>query len=198
MRTFAIDRVNRQFLLEHPAQAADVIDGFGKSAAVELLAENDPDTLARIWRYLSPARIDEIVPEMPEKLLKQALHSVDPTALAMSLLRISDTSRDRCLELLPRRVKAEVRRLMDYPPGSAGRVMDSRVPSFRGRSAGRRHARSASPEQAERSAPALHRRLRAAPARYGRPAGSADRRADRSAEGNRAAADRRRLAIRRS
>ena len=61
-RTFAIDRVNRQFLLEHPAQAADVIDGFGKSAAVELLAENDPDTLARIWRYLSPARIDEIVP----------------------------------------------------------------------------------------------------------------------------------------
>jgi len=132
VRTFALDRVNRQFLLEHPAQAADVIDGFGKSAAVELLAENDPETLARIWRYLSPARIDEIVPEVPEKLLKQVLHSVDPTALAMSLLRISETSRDRCLELLPRRVQAEVRRLMDYPPGSAGRVMDSRVPSFRG------------------------------------------------------------------
>ncbi|MEO8467587.1 MAG: magnesium transporter [Gammaproteobacteria bacterium] len=132
VRTFALDRVNRQFLLEHPAQAADVIDGFGKPAAVELLTENDPDTLARIWRYLSPARIDEIVPEVPEKLLKQVLHSVDPAALAMSLLRISEASRDRCLELLPRRVQAEVRRLMDYPPGSAGRVMDSRVPSFRG------------------------------------------------------------------
>jgi magnesium transporter len=132
VRTFALDRVNRQFLLEHPAQAADVIDGFGKSAAVDLLADNDPDALARIWQYLSPARIDEIVPEVPEKLLKQVLHSVDPTALAMSLLRISDESRDRCLELLPRRVQAEVRRLMDYPPGSAGRVMDSRVPSFRG------------------------------------------------------------------
>jgi magnesium transporter len=132
LRTFALDRVNRQFLLEHPAQAADVIDGFGKAAAVELLVENEPETLARIWRYLSPARIDEIVPELPEKLLKQVLHSVDPTALAMSLLRISEHSRDRCLELLPKRVQAEVRRLMDYPPGSAGRVMDSRVPSFRG------------------------------------------------------------------
>ena len=121
LRTFALDRVNRQFLVEHPAQAADVIDGFGKSAAVELLADNEPDALARIWRYLSPARIDEIVPEMPEKLLKQVLHSVDPTALAMSLLRISEDSRDRCLALLPKRVQAEVRRLMDYPPGSAGR-----------------------------------------------------------------------------
>ena len=132
LRTFALDRVNRQFLVEHPAEAADVIDGFGKAAAVDLLAENEPDALARIWRYLSPARIDEIVPEMPEKLLKQVLHSVDPTALAMSLLRISEDSRDRCLALLPKRVQAEVRRLMDYPPGSAGRVMDSRIPSFRG------------------------------------------------------------------
>jgi magnesium transporter len=52
--------------------------------------------------------------------------------LAVSLPRISDHARERCLALLPRRAAAEVRRLMDYPPGSAGRVMDSRVPSFRG------------------------------------------------------------------
>ena len=36
--TLALDRVNRQFLLEHPAQAADVIDGFGHAAAVQVLA----------------------------------------------------------------------------------------------------------------------------------------------------------------
>jgi magnesium transporter len=131
-RDRALDQVSRQFLLQHPAQAADVIDGLGKSSAVELLTEHQADTLANIWRYLSPARIDEIVPNLPEKLLRQALHGVDPTALAMSLLRISQESRERCLALLPKRVEAEVRRLMDYPPGSAGRVMDSRVPSFRG------------------------------------------------------------------
>jgi magnesium transporter len=135
IRDRALDQVNRQFLLQHPAQAADVIDGLGRSSAVELLAEHQADTLANIWRYLSPARIDEIVPELPEKLLKQVLHSVDPTALAMSLLRISQESRERCLTLLPKRVESEVRRLMDYPPGSAGRVMDSRVPSFRGEQA---------------------------------------------------------------
>jgi magnesium transporter len=131
-RTAALDRVNRRFLLEHPAQAADVIDGFGRAAAVELLGEHEADTLASVWGHLSPARIDEVVPALPEKLLKQALHALDPGVLAVSLPRISDDSRDRCLKLLPRRSEAEVRRLMDYPPGSAGRVMDARIPSFRG------------------------------------------------------------------
>jgi magnesium transporter len=131
-RNLALDRVSRQFLLEHPAQAADVIDGFGRAVAVELLAEHQADTLANIWRHLSLARIDEVVPALPEKLLKQALHVLDPGVLAISLQRISEESRNRCLALLPRRAEAEVRRLMDYPAGSAGRVMDSRIPSFRG------------------------------------------------------------------
>jgi magnesium transporter len=130
-RTLALDTVNRQFLLEHPAQAADVIDGFGRAAAVQLLAAHEADTLANVWRHLSPARIDEIVPALPEKLLSQALHALDPGVLAISLPRISEESRARCLALLPRRAEAEVRRLMDYPAGSAGRVMDSRIPSFR-------------------------------------------------------------------
>jgi magnesium transporter len=131
-RNLALDRVNRQFLLEHPAQAADVIDGFGRAAAAELLAGHEADALANVWRHLSPARIDEIVPTLPENLLKQALHVLDPGVLAISLQRISEESRSRCLVLLPRRAEAEVRRLMDYPAGSAGRVMDSRIPSFRG------------------------------------------------------------------
>jgi magnesium transporter len=131
-RKLALHRVHRQFLLDHPAQAADVIDGFGRAAAVELIADLEADALANIWRHLSPARIDEIVPALPEKQLRYALHTLDPGVLAVSLPRISEESRNRCLALLPRRAEAEVRRLMDYPPGSAGRVMDSRIPSYRG------------------------------------------------------------------
>lgn len=131
-KQLGLDAVNRQFLLQHPAQAADTIDGFSKGAAVELLTGQQADAVAAVWRHLSPARIDEVVPELPDKLLKHVLQILDPSLLAVSLLRISAESRDRCLELLPRRVAGEVRRLMDYPPGSAGRVMDSRVPSFRG------------------------------------------------------------------
>ena len=131
-RKLALDTINRQFLLQHPSQAAEFIDGFGKAAASELLYDHQPDALAAVWRHLSPARIDEIVPDMPDKLLKQVLQILDPSVTAISLMRISESSRERCLKLLPRRVAAEVRRLMDYPAGSAGRVMDSRTLSFRG------------------------------------------------------------------
>jgi len=131
-RKLALDTVGREFLVQHPAQAAEVIDGLSKAAASELMAELDADSLASVWRHLSPARIDEIVPDLPEKQLRQALHTLDPAVVAVSLSRISADARDRCLALLPRRAESEVRRLMDYPPGSAGRVMDSRVLSFRG------------------------------------------------------------------
>jgi magnesium transporter len=131
-RKLALDAVGREFLLQHPLQAAEVVDGMSRADAVELLAEVDAEALASVWRHLSPARIDEVLPELPEKLLRQALHILDPAIVAVTLSRISDEARERCLTLLPRRTEGEVRRLMDYPPGSAGRVMDSRVPSFRG------------------------------------------------------------------
>ena len=131
-KKLALDTINRQFLLQHPSQAAELIDGFGRAAATELLQDHQPDALATVWRHLSPARIDEIVPDMPDKLLKQVLQLLDPSVTAITLMRISEASRERCLSLLPRRAAAEVRRLMDYPPGSAGRVMDSRTLSFRG------------------------------------------------------------------
>jgi magnesium transporter len=132
VKKLALDTINRQFLLQHPSQAAELIDGFGRAAAAELLQDHQPDALATVWRHLSPARIDEIVPDMPDKLLKQVLQLLDPSVTAITLMRISESSRERCLNLLPRRAAAEVRRLMDYPAGSAGRVMDSRTLSFRG------------------------------------------------------------------
>jgi magnesium transporter len=131
-KKIGLDTINRQFLLQHPSQAADLIDGFGKADAIELLTDHEADALAAVWRHLSPARIDEIVPELPDKLLKQVLQLLDPSVCAVALMRISKESQARCLVLLPRRGAAEVRRLMDYPTGSAGRAMDSRVPSFHG------------------------------------------------------------------
>ncbi|HEY8519650.1 MAG TPA: magnesium transporter [Gammaproteobacteria bacterium] len=127
----ALDAINRRFLLEHPAQAAALVDGFDRREAAELLAAQQPDAVASVWRHLSGARIDELVPELPEALLVRVLRRLDPAVLATTLLRVSPESRERCLGILPRRAAAEVRRLMEYPPGSAGRVMDARVLTFR-------------------------------------------------------------------
>ena len=160
--------------------------------------DHQADTLASVWRHLSPARIDEVVPALPEKLLKQALHVLDPGVLAISLPRISEESRNRCLALLPRRSEAEVRRLMDYPAGSAGRVMDSRIPSFRGE-----QPAAMTLEQLRQSKPKDLRQLFIVDAER-RLTGIVDihdlldRRADGHAERDQPPAERGRVAVRRS
>ena len=127
----AFDLVNRQFLVDHPAQAAEILDGFSRSDAVDVLTAQSPAAVASVWPHLSPARIDEIVPELPDDLLAAVLRALDPAVCAASTLRMSDERREHCLTLLPSAEATEVRRFMDYPPGSAGRVMDTRVLSFR-------------------------------------------------------------------
>ncbi|HEX7080688.1 MAG TPA: magnesium transporter [Gammaproteobacteria bacterium] len=127
----ALDLVNRQFLIGHPARAADAIESFSRSEAVEVLAAQPAAAVASVWPHLSPARIDEIVPELPDALLTEVLRTLDPAVGAASMLRMSEESREHCLALLPSAEAAEVRRFMDYPPGSAGRVMDTRALTFR-------------------------------------------------------------------
>jgi magnesium transporter len=127
----ALDKVNRTFMLEHPVPAADAIESLSRSEAVELLSQQGDDALASVWPHLSPARIDELLPELPDALLRQVLLRLDPSACALSLLPVRAEQQQRCLELLPPAVAEELRRLMSYPLGSAGRVMDCRVIKFR-------------------------------------------------------------------
>ena len=49
-RNLALDRINRHFLLEHPAQAADVIDGFGRAAAKtrNVAAQRQPSAVINV------------------------------------------------------------------------------------------------------------------------------------------------------
>lgn len=129
--SLATDAVNRRFLLDHPAEAAEIMDGFSRDEAVQVLTAQMPDAVASIWRHLSPASADEIAARLPDALLVAFLPDLDPALCAASLLRMSEAQRDRCLALLPGAESAEVRRLMEYPPGSAGRVMETRVLTFR-------------------------------------------------------------------
>ena len=184
-RNVALDRVNRQFLLAAPGAGRRRhrrLRARGRRRAARRTTKPTRSrTSGGIFRRRASTRSCR---RCPRSCLKQALHVLDPGVLAISLPRISEESRNRCLALLPRRTEAEVRRLMDYPAGSAGRVMDSRIPSFRGEQPAGRDARAASAEQAEGSAPALHRRRRAAPHRHRRHPRSLDRRADGHAEGD--------------
>ena len=126
-----LDIVNRKFMLEYPVEAAHVIDEMPRTAAAEFLASQAVDAIAAVWRHLSPARADELLPTLGDAMLGDLLAQIDPGICASMLRRADEAERKRYLSLMPEETAAEIEKLVGYPPDTAGRIMDSRVMTFR-------------------------------------------------------------------
>lgn len=125
-----LDQVNRTFLLRYPMDAARVLDSMSKSDAADLVSKQESDAVAAVWRHLSPARADEILLTLDADVLRELIQILDPSVTAAALLRVNDADRARLLDLVSEETAQELEGLMSYPPGTAGRIMDSRVLSF--------------------------------------------------------------------
>ena len=126
-----LDILNRRFMLEYPVEAARVIDEMPRNAAAEFLANQAVDVTAAVWRHLSPARADELLPALSDAMVGQLLAQIDPGICAAMLRRAKEDERRRYLGLMPPDVAAEIEELVSYPPDTAGRIMDSHVMTFR-------------------------------------------------------------------
>lgn len=126
-----LDIVNRKFMLEYPIEAARVIDELPRDSAMEFLASQEVDAMSAVWRHLSPARADELLPELDEAVLGPLLAQIEPGICAAMLRRVGESERKRYLGLMPADTAAEIEELVGYPPDTAGRIMDSRVMTFR-------------------------------------------------------------------
>jgi magnesium transporter len=73
----------------------------------------------------------ELVSALDDETLSRILPILDPGVCAATLRLVSETQFNRCLSLMPAETAEEIRLLMTYPPNSAGRIMDSRVVTFR-------------------------------------------------------------------
>jgi magnesium transporter len=130
-RKLGLDTVNRTFLRNYPADAARLIETLPKSDAISLLSGQDSDAVAAVWPHLSPARTDEILLAFEDGLVRDLIQLLDPSVSAAALLRMTEKERQRVLSLVSVETVQELERLMSYPPGTAGRIMDSRVLTFR-------------------------------------------------------------------
>jgi magnesium transporter len=130
-RQRGLEVVNRTFLLDYPADAARTIDEMPKDDAITFLSAQPVDAVVAVWRHLSPARADEILPGLADNFVGQVFTGLDPGICAATLRRMSDDERAHYLGLLPKAESRDIERLVGYPPDSAGRIMDARVLTFR-------------------------------------------------------------------
>ncbi len=97
----------------------------------ELLAGEPPERAVRLLHRLTPETGAAVLARLPEQPAQALLPGLDPNRAAALLARLAPDARRRLLEPLPAALAEELSTLMDYPPDTAGALMDPRVTTFR-------------------------------------------------------------------
>ncbi|MDJ0853145.1 MAG: magnesium transporter [Myxococcota bacterium] len=120
-----------RFAERYPSEVARLLETLSADEAAELLAEPSPVVAASVLERTLPDVGVSIAARLDAERAAAVLERMDRHAAATALARGSEESRDRLLAVLPQEVAAELRELLDYPPDSAGHLMDTRVVVFR-------------------------------------------------------------------
>jgi magnesium transporter len=117
----------RDLFARAPADAALEIEKLPADIAAEVLADQPPDLAVPVWERLSPDIACELLARVPTHNVVAVLNRTDPTRAAGILVMFEPQDRERYLDLLDKGIARDLRLILQYPPGSAGSLMDPRV-----------------------------------------------------------------------
>ena len=126
-----IEQLNRRFLHDFPASAARRIEEMPLGEAVDEVFAQSAPALAPVWPNLGADRGADLMARMPETLARNLLGALLPTEAVRFLGAMEDEDRARLLGTLGPDLGAQLKELMTYPDDTAGRLMDTRVLTFR-------------------------------------------------------------------
>jgi magnesium transporter len=123
--------LTERFLLDFPREAAREVEALSLEDAAAMLASQPARAVLRTWEVLSPDVASALLGVLPEFLSRYLLAEAEPLASLAALLQLEPEERDGWLHRLDRQVAQELRDLLAYPEGSAGRLMDARFVPLR-------------------------------------------------------------------
>jgi magnesium transporter len=123
----AVAALDAEFLRHHPGEAAQALEAMSTRASVSALSRQAPEAIASVWDRLSGERAEALLGALAPEQASALLARSEPTRAATLLARLDATARERHLEAVGGELARELRRLMDYAPQTAGRLMDPRV-----------------------------------------------------------------------
>lgn len=120
------------FLRQRPVEAALELERLPADRMREQFARQPRSVQAQIWEQMSPDRADALLAGLDNTDVTELIPLLDAGLCARALMRVESEARKHILSNLPESYATEFERLMSYPMGSAGRVMDRRPAALRG------------------------------------------------------------------
>ncbi len=119
------------FLKEHPGQAGHVLEQLEPEEAAHALLPLELDRASQVLMRMSVDSAARTLGCMDDAWARETLMAADFVQAARWLAYMGDEASTRLLAELPPQSQRNIREALEFPPGTAGRLMDPRVTIFR-------------------------------------------------------------------
>ena len=126
-----LQKINLRYLSDSPVSAAQSLEEMSVATAAAQLRDQPATSLIKVLPRLSTDRAADLLGAMPESLSREILGLLLPTEAARILGAMENEQREQTLNTLGPSLGPQLRTLMSYPEETAGRLMDTRLLSFR-------------------------------------------------------------------
>ncbi len=118
------------FFQLYPGEAARLLNSFALEDILKHLQAQPISRATQIYARLNAETAANLVGHMDEHFFSELFATLDPSLGGRLLARLDDEVIEKQLSLLPDNIAKELRELMQYPPETAGHLMESRVLAF--------------------------------------------------------------------
>ena len=127
----AVSELATTFVTRYPIEAAAVLEPLAAQDVQRALANVDGTRTFEVLGHMSPDCAARALQDMDEQRASAALAAADFVRLALILSQLQEAQRARLLALLTPEQRRNVDGALEYPAGSAGQLMDTKVTTFR-------------------------------------------------------------------
>jgi magnesium transporter len=110
-----------------PHDAADILEELGEDAATDLLAALDPDDVADVLEEMQDDLAADILEDLDAETAADLLEEMDADEAADVIAALEPEAREEIFGAMDDAAAAEIRKLLLYPPDSAGGLMTTDV-----------------------------------------------------------------------
>lgn len=116
-----------KFADTHPVDAAQILDSFLPEKVSALLEAAPPPIAAKVLCHISAQFTAQCLGQMPGDSVREILEAMDLELVALILRGIEKSAADELMENLSLEKADHLRQILQFPAGTAGAIMNSRV-----------------------------------------------------------------------
>jgi len=111
----------------HPARAAEFMEGLTSDESWAVLRATDPERRTAIFEYFDEAKQLEILETADREETSQLITSMAPDDRVDLLKQVEEETLEGLMPLIPAAERRDIKRLSQYPEGTAGALMTTNV-----------------------------------------------------------------------